>query len=175
MKRLSIVALGVALLAGWCGLMFAQPAGNAAQNPDSVTVEAKPLTDSDIALLRQDVQTGKNDLINKTMQFSAAEAASFWPVYKNYADEQKKIGDIKYALIKDYAANYDGMTDAKAAELSRKMLDIEKQTVNLRVKYLPLFEKALSQKRAAMFMQVDRRLSLITDLQLASIIPILGQ
>jgi hypothetical protein len=107
------------------------------------------------------------------MQFTEVEAAAFWPVYKSYAIEQKQIGDLKLLLIKDYAANYDSMTNPKAGVLSRKMLDIDKRTNDLRVKYLPMFERALGPKRAAKFFQVDRRLSLMIDLQLASIIPVL--
>jgi len=167
LKRFVIAGLQIAVLAALSSLALAQ-------TRDAVVVVAKPLTDSDIALLRQDVQAQKTDLITKSMQFSDTEAAAFWPLYKNYASEQKQIGDLKLALIQDYAANYDSMTDAKAGELSRKMLDIEKRTNDLRIKYLPLFEKALNQKRAAKFLQVDRRLSLMIDLQLVSIIPVLN-
>ena len=56
-------------------------------------VTAKPLTDSDIQLLRQDVQSDKEKVIKNTMQFTDSEAAAFWPVYKQYAAEQEAISD----------------------------------------------------------------------------------
>src|SRR5689334_2402386 len=81
-------------------------------------VQAKPLTDQDIQMLRQDVQQTKNQIITDTMQFTTAEAAKFWPVYNKYADAQHGLADKRLALITDYAQNYDKMSDAKAQELT---------------------------------------------------------
>jgi hypothetical protein len=163
MKKIVIIGLQMAVLAGLNGLAGAQ----------TVTVEAKPLSESDIALLRHDVQADKMKIITKTMQFTDAEASAFWPLYREYADEQAQIADTRYRIIKDYAANYDQMTDAKAGELTRKLLDVERATYELRSKYLPRFEKVLTPKRAAKFLQVDRRLGLMIDLELSSAIPLL--
>ena len=164
MKKILIIAFQMTMLAGLNGLAVAQTA---------VTVEAKPLSESDIALLRHDVQAAKMDIITKTMQFTEAEAAAFWPLYRDYANEEHQIGDTTYRIIKNYAANYDQMTDAKAGELTRKLLDVERATYELRSKYLPRFEKVLTPKRAAKFLQVDRRLGLMIDLELSSAIPLL--
>ena len=50
----------------------------------SAQVTAKPLTDSDIQLLRQDVQSDKAKVIKNTMQFTDCRASgrslpSLWP------------------------------------------------------------------------------------------------
>jgi hypothetical protein len=37
-------------------------------------------TDTDIALLRSDVQAQKTDVIAHTMQFNDADAKAFWPL-----------------------------------------------------------------------------------------------
>ena len=55
-------------------------------------VTSKRLTDSDIQLLRSDVQAGKNQIIADTMQFTDTESAAFWPVYRDYARDQQVIG-----------------------------------------------------------------------------------
>ena len=57
----------------------------------TVEVKAKPLTDADIQLIRQDVQAQKNQIIGDTMKFTESEAAVFWPVYKEYGAEQQAI------------------------------------------------------------------------------------
>lgn len=54
----------------------------------TVEVKAKPLTDADIQLIRQDVQAQKNQIITDTMAFTESEAAAFWPVYEEYAAAQ---------------------------------------------------------------------------------------
>jgi len=164
MKKIVIIGLQLGLLAGLSGWAVAQ---------DTVTVTAKPLTDSDIALLRHDVQGDKMAIITKTMQFTDAEAAAFWPVYRNYANEQHGVGDKEYQMIKDYAQNYGQMSDAKAAELAQKTFELEQARHDIQVKYWPQFEKALTAKRAAKFYQVDRRLTLMIDLELSTEVPLL--
>lgn len=138
----------------------------------TVEVTAKPLTDTDIQLLRSDVQADKNDIIAHTMQFTDPESTAFWPVYRDYARDQQAIGDERLQLIKDYAKNFDSINDDKAKDMVQRMVNIEAKTSNLRQSYLPKFIKALGAKRAAKFYQVDNRLSLLINLQLASIIPL---
>jgi uncharacterized membrane protein len=135
-------------------------------------VSAKPATDSDIQLLRSDVQADKNVIIAHTMQFTDAESTAFWPVYRDYAYGQQVIGDQRVQLIKDYGMNYDSMDDAKAKDMVQRMINIEDDTVNLREDYWPKFMKALGAKRAAKFYQVDNRLSLLVNLQLAAAVPL---
>jgi len=45
----------------------------------------------------------------------------------------------------------------------------------LRLKYVPIFRQVVSGKTTALFFQLDWRLSLIVDLQLASHIPLIEQ
>jgi hypothetical protein len=139
----------------------------------TVDVTAKPLTDSDIQLLRSDVQADKNTIIAHTMQFSDTESAAFWPVYREYARDQQAIGDQRLQLIKDYAQNYDSLDNSKAQDMVQRSINIEQKNLSLRQDYWPKFMKALGAKRAAKFYQVDNRLSLLVNLQLTSAIPLI--
>lgn len=153
-----------------CAVLLMVAAITSAQTTEVVV---KPLTDTDIQLLRSDVQSGKNQIIADTMQFTDPESTAFWPVYRDYARDQQAIGDERVQLIKDYAASYDGLDDAKAKDLVQRMINIEDKSVNLREDYWPQFMKALGAKRAAKFYQVDNRLSLLVNLQLSAAIPLL--
>ena len=136
-------------------------------------VTAKPLTDSDVQLMRSDVQADKNQIIADTMQFTDAESAAFWPVYRDYVRDQQVIGDERLQVIKDYARDYDTLDDTKARDLVQRMINVEDKTLNLREDYWPKFMKALGAKRAAKFYQVDNRLTLIVNLQLTNVIPLI--
>jgi Spy/CpxP family protein refolding chaperone len=136
-------------------------------------VRAKPITESEIQLLRKDVQTEKNQIITDAMAFTQTEAAAFWPIYKEYASAQHGIADKRLALITDYAQRLDKMDDAAARGLTDRMFAVEDATQALRKQYYPRFEKALGAKRAAKFYQVDNRLSLLINLQLAAEIPLI--
>jgi hypothetical protein len=65
------------------------------------------------------------------------------------------------------------MDDAKASSLTQRMFNIDDQTQSLRKKYFPKFEKALGAKRAAKFYQVDNRVTMMMNVQLATEVPLI--
>jgi hypothetical protein len=134
--------------------------------------QVKPLTDDDIRLFRQDVQAAKSVIIRHTMLFSEAEDKAFWPVYNEYAEAQHSIADKRLAVILDYAKSFNTLTDSLASSLTQRMIEVDDDSQALRKKYLPKFEAVLGAKRAAKFYQVDNRLTLIVNIQLASEIPL---
>lgn len=136
-------------------------------------VAAKPLTDNDIALLRQDIQKSKNEIITDGMKFSKAESESFWPIYKEYAGEQQAINQTRLNILTDYAVNLDKLNAEKAHELTTRMLTVDENYLALKRKYLPRFENALGGTRAAKFFQIDTRLTAILNLQLAAEVPLI--
>jgi hypothetical protein len=150
------------------GLVFLQLA-----NAQSTEVIAKPLSDTDIQLMRSDLQSAKNRIIADNMKLTDAESAAFWPIYRDYARDQHVIGDELSTLVTDYAQHCDNMNESTSKELTERMLDIEQKNISVRRDYWPKFEKALGAKRAAKFYQVDNRLSLMVDVQLASQIPLI--
>jgi hypothetical protein len=135
--------------------------------------QVRPLTDDDIAMLRADIQADKTTVIGKTMQLTDVQAKAFWPLYHEYANAQQKIGDQRVSLIKDYAAHYDTLTDEEANDYMTRLMKYDKDNYNLRAKYYPKFKKAIGAKQAAKFFQVDNRLSLLINVQLADLIPII--
>lgn len=128
--------------------------------------------DSFIELLRSDVKTGRKAIITEAMEFTGDEASAFWQVYRDYEFELDKQNDARLALLKDYAANFDAMTDAKAKELIEKSLHQQEDRVKLRKDYFKKFSKVLPATKAARFMQVDNQIQLLLDLKIASNLPL---
>jgi hypothetical protein len=83
-----------------------------------------------------------------------------------------KINDAKYALIKEYLQNTN-MTEEQADSLSSRWLAVDESVVQLRLKYIPIFRKALSAKGTALFYQIDRLVQMIIDLQLTGSLPLI--
>lgn len=133
----------------------------------------RPTTDDDIAVLRQDIQADKTDIISRSMTFTDAQSQAFWPVYRSYAHEQAAIGDQRVALIKDYAANYQTIDDAQADSYTQRAFKFQDDSLKLKKKYLKKFEQAIGAKQTAKFYQVDNRLDLLTNVQLASLMPMI--
>ena len=128
-----------------------------------------------LALLRRDLRAEKKQLIALNVSFTEAEATKFWPVYDQYVAEMAKHNDEFYALIKEYAANQKTLTDEQAISILSRWADIQVKQAQTRQKYIPIIEKVIPGRKAALFFQIDRRLYALMDLQVASQIPLLAQ
>jgi len=106
------------------------------------------------------------------MPLTETEATKFWPLYDRYVAETIKINDARFALIKEYAQNYSDMSDAQADDFIKRWIAFDGDSTQLRLKYIPEFEKVISHKKTALFFQMDRRLSMMVELQLASQVPV---
>ena len=76
---------------------------------------------------------------------------------------------------REYAAKQKTLTDAEAIGMIKRWTDIQVELAKTRQKYVPLVEKVISGKKAALFFQIDRRLYALMDLQVASQVPLVLQ
>jgi len=128
--------------------------------------------DQEIAMLRSDLRSNRKQVVAANMKLTEIEAEKFWPTYDQYINELVKINDAKYALIREYLQNMN-MTEDQADSLSKRWLAVDESVVQLRLKYIPIFRRALSAKGTALFFQIDRRVQMMIDLQLASSLPLI--
>jgi hypothetical protein len=125
-----------------------------------------------VELLRSDLRAQKVAIITEVMQFTEAEDAKFWPVYREYEGELAKINDDRMALIREYATSYDSLTDAIADRLAHGVLDLETRRTAVKLKYYDRLKSVISPKTAARFLQVENQILLLLDLQIAASLPI---
>ncbi len=125
-----------------------------------------------IEVLRSDVQTQKKALITHAMAMTDAQSEAFWPIYNDYQNELRKIGDERVSIIKEYASNYDSMSDEMAKSLVKRSLKTQQDRLNLYKKYNTKFEKALSPKMAARWLQAESAINTMIDVQIASELPL---
>ena len=143
-----------------------------ARNQSSAqTTQTQGSIDQDVDLMRKDIRSQKKQIIAANLLLTDAEATKFWPIYDQYTAELVKVNNAKYGAIKEYAANYSTLTDEHALALTRNLLTVDQQVAALRLKYVPIVGAVLSGKKTALFFQLDRRLVMLIDLQLASAIP----
>lgn len=131
--------------------------------------------DQQIDMMRKDIQSQKRQVIAANMKLTDKEAEQFWPIFDQYNGELIKINDKKYAAIKEFAKSYDTLADDQADKLTRDGLDVDQSVAQLRLKYIPIFRKVISGKKTALFMQLDRRLVMMIDLQISAAIPLVPQ
>lgn len=133
---------------------------------------ADALTDQQLALLRKDIRSIKKQLIAANLTLTDTEATKFWPAYEQYSADQGKINNTRTAVIKEYSDGYGTLTDDQADNLIRRWLDTDIAAAELRQKYVPIFRKVLPGKKAATLFQLDRRISMMIDVQLTSQLPL---
>jgi len=155
----SMVAAAVLMLSS--GLLAAQ----------TYSTPLPTVNDKDVALLRKNLQAEAKQLITKNMQLTDSEAAGFWPLYDQYTAEVRKVNDTRFGLIKQYAKTYQTMTADQADSMVRLLAESDQTIIALRMQYLPRFEQVLPGTKAALFMQLDRRLDSLANVQMASQLP----
>jgi hypothetical protein len=165
--RKSLLSISMAAIVILTGTSPRQSSAQAPSNPP-----AQNTVDQDVDLLRKDIRSQKKQIIAANLQLTDTEAVKFWPLYDQYTAELVKINDAKYGVIKEYANTFSStLTDDHAVALTRNLLTVDQQAAQLRLKYVPIFSQVISGKKTALFFQLDRRLVMLIDLQLASQIP----
>jgi len=143
----------------------------AAQSVSEEDAQSNNISDQDIEMLRADLRAKRKQITAQNMTLTADEATKFWPIFDQYREEAIKPNDERWAVIKDYAKNYATMTDAQADDYMKRANAVDQQLLALRMKYVPVFEKVISPKKAALWYQIDRRIDLLINLQLSAVIP----
>lgn len=164
------LALSFALSGAFGGtILLAQDTTTATKAPQT----SQNSLDEQIDLLRHDVRSQRKQIVAQNMNLTDAEAQKFWPVYDQYIADLVNINNEKYAVIKEYV-QVDSISDEEADTLAKRWLAVDVNVNDLRLKYFPKFRAVLSPKQTARFYQIDRRVQMLIDLQLASSLPLIG-
>lgn len=128
--------------------------------------------DDFIQLLKSNVQSDKIAIITQVMNFTEEQSNLFWPIYNEYSNELSKLSDKRIANIKDFAMNYDSLTNEKADQLINNAFDFQDDRLSLNEKYYNKIADALGAIVAAKYMQLENQIQLIIDLQINSNLPL---
>jgi len=148
------------------GTMGGPPAANNTQ---------KQNVDAYIDLLRKDVRQQKAEMMGSMMLLNAQDAAKFWPIYSDYDTQLNKLNDQRVQTVKEYAENYNDMTDAKADELIQRSMGFQKERNELLAQTYEKVKQTLGGVTAARFAMIEHQLLLVIDLQVLSSLPVVGQ
>ena len=138
----------------------------------STTATAQTALDEQIALVRQSAHTDRKVILMGNMTFTADESAAFWPKWNEYRAAVAANGDRTLALIKDFAAHFEAMTDQKAQELMTDHFSIQMQDLVIKQNFAKEINKFMPAKKVMRVIQIENKLDAAIDLQLASEIPL---
>ena len=159
MKRFQRISLTVAM-AMLAGLLLGSVSAGAQSDQDM------------IELSRAIVQTERKAIVAANMEFTEAESKGFWPIFREFKAEQDKLDDQLFDLIKQFAKNYETLTDDAAKILMREYMAIEKAELDIKKKYQKKFSKILPAKKVLRFFQVENKLDAVVKADLTAQIPL---
>jgi len=147
------------------------PAWAADPLPDStVTWDS---TDQVIEQFRADLQAAPADVMAKGLVLSSGEAARFWPMFEAFQKEHRAITEEQLRSVLQYRDVYRKLTDDDALDYVNSILKRDQKLLDLRVKYLALFQTVVSPRIAARAIQLDRRMGLVGQIKFASQVPLI--
>jgi hypothetical protein len=134
---------------------------------------ASAQTDQDlIEVARSVVTADRQAVVVATMQFTDTEAKAFWPLYRQYRSDMAKISDELVNLVLEYAKVYPNVPEEQAKRMLKTYTYLQQKQTEKRAAHLKKFAKVLPPAKALRFAQVETRLDLLVQLQLAAGVPL---
>lgn len=130
-------------------------------------------TDDYIELARDILKTEKKAAIAEEMDLSDTEITPFWELYNEYNSKLSQTQNQRVALIKNYAQNYESMTDDKADEIMKSYFKYQQDITKLKKSYYSRFKKILPKVKAARYFQLENKIQAMVDAKLAMEIPLI--
>jgi len=126
-----------------------------------------------LEMTREVLQVEKKAAIAEVMQLTEEESEVFWALYNEYQAAQYKIQNERIAVIRDFAENYETMTDEKADELWNGMVQYQMDLLKLKKTWYAKFKKSLPTGKVVTFFRAENKIEALVNAQLALDIPML--
>jgi len=128
---------------------------------------------SEETLLTADVINEEYDnLVKGAMDLTDAEAAKFWPLYKEYRAERKPLNAERRDLILAFVKESQNLSNYRAEEMLEQFVDIEKREFKLYREYVREFSKVLPAKKVIRFFQIENKLNSAIMSKVAKDVPL---
>lgn len=124
---------------------------------------------------RAALKTEKKALVAEAMQLTEAESTVFWPLYNEYNDKKYLVNTKVYNTIVDYAENYMSLSDEKAIELYTNSMKHKQELAKLEKSYFKKFQKIMPGKKAVRYFQVENKIKMLIDAEIALEIPLVEE
>jgi hypothetical protein len=110
--------------------------------------------------------------VGANMNLSADEATKFWPVYDAYEAKMDSIEDRHVRELKEFASNYNNLTDAAAAKKLEEVIAIQQARLDVQKEFIPQFQAVISQVKVTRFYQIDNKIQALIQCDIAQLVPL---
>ncbi len=132
-------------------------------------------TDDYMEVQRGVLKTEKKAIVADAMNFTEEESTVFWPLYNEYNEKMYTLNTKVYNLIKDYAENFETITDEKAIDLWNENMKVKAELAKLEKTYFKKFQKILPGKKASRYFQLESKIRTLINAEIAIEIPLMEE
>ena len=139
-----------------------------------MTMSSTAQTENDyLEMSREVLKVEKKAAISDVMKLTESESQPFWSLYNDFQAKLYTIQNKRIAIIKDFAENYESLSNEKADDLLVNHLKYQTELLKLKKSYYKKFKKILPAGKAARFFQAENKIETLIDAQLALEIPMI--
>ena len=129
--------------------------------------------DDEITLIQSAFGMERRALIEGYMGYD--RNAQFWTVYEKYETERRSLIRDRIKTINDYLEKFDNLNDADADAIAKSVIRNNAAIAALHKKYQKQFNKVISPKETAKFLQLDSYIQNTILLAIAESLPFIGE
>lgn len=139
----------------------------------AISADMSPEARADIEKTRAMINDKRNTALAFNMSFTDVEREAFWPIYAEYRDAMSNVNSRKLDMIVDFANHYEEMTEDMAADLLRRSMLYEEQTLQVKQLYMNKFIEILPPTKVGRLYQIENRMDTAIDMKLSEGIPLM--
>lgn len=105
-------------------------------------------------------------------ELTPQQLETFWAVYADFDKEKNAITSARVDLAKKYADNFQNVSDAEITSLLTDSSNLQKKTIDLRMKYYGILAQRINAHAAGRFALIDDYTTTAARLNLLNQLPI---
>lgn len=118
------------------------------------------------------LRTDRKGVVLRNMKLSEAQTARFAPLYDAYEKDLTEVNRKLTRVGVDYVNMGESITDAQAKQLAKDMLAFEEADAKLRRTTYAKVAKAIGEKNAVRFLQIENKIRAVVRYDMAATIPL---
>jgi hypothetical protein len=126
-----------------------------------------------IEMVRALLEKDTKEALAEAIKVDDSKSEAFWLLVNEYEDLSYFVKDKRIALIKEYAKNYESITDEKADEYAKQFFAFKEEDLKLKKKYYKKIKKVIPATEAAKFIQAINKIDDLVNAELALEIPLI--
>ena len=126
----------------------------------------------DMANARASIRAQKLAVVKANMEFTESEEKAFWPLYKEYGEQKGELWNRRIDVIKIFLGAYEDMSPEMSRILLDQSFNIDKQMLELKMKYAEKFDDILPPNKVTRLFQAENKLSTTMQMEIVKDVPL---